>query len=92
VLIPATWEFTLQVGVTGDVEVLLQFAVAVYVAVLYSGIDDGPLMERPVKVVAGGGGEEVLSTAVSVPSSVHPPPYPALLKDPAREPSVCMVK
>jgi hypothetical protein len=72
VLISATWELTLQIGVTVDVGLSLQLAVAVYVGLPYSGIDDGPLMERPVKVAAGGG--EVLSTAVSDPSSEHPPP------------------
>jgi hypothetical protein len=41
------------VGVTVDVELSLQLAVAAYVAVPNSLIDDGPFMERPVKSAAG---------------------------------------
>jgi len=54
---------SLQVGVTVVVELSLQVAVAVYVAVPYSGIDDGPLMERPVNVAV-------------LPPPPSPPPLP----------------
>jgi hypothetical protein len=63
VLISATWGFTPQVGVTVDVELSLQFAVAVYVVVPYSGIDDGPSMERPVR------------SPLLPPPSPPPPPH-----------------
>jgi hypothetical protein len=48
----------------------LQLAVAVYVAVLYSLIDNGPFMERPVKSAAG----------VELP----PPPPPHVIRIIAR--------
>jgi hypothetical protein len=56
---------TLQVGVTVDVELSLQLAVAAYVAVPNSLIDDGPFMERPVKSLGTAG----------VPSPPPPPPH-----------------
>jgi hypothetical protein len=62
-LIVANWELTLQVGVTVDVELLLQLAVATYVPVLNSLIDDGPLTERPVK------------SPLSPPPPPPPPPH-----------------
>ena len=63
VLIDAAWELTLQAGVTVDVELSLQLAVAVYVPVAYSLTDDGPLMERPVNVAV-------------LPPPPSPPPLP----------------
>lgn len=75
VLIDAIWELTSQVGVTVDVVLSSQLAVAVYVAVPYSFIDDGPLMERPVKMAAGGGGATLLS----------PPPPPHVRRTNARK-------
>jgi hypothetical protein len=54
------------------VEPSLQLAVAVYVAELKSGIDDGPLMERPVKITPGAGGAGWVSSLLLTP----PPPPP----------------
>lgn len=75
-MIPTIWEFnTLQVGVTVDVELSLQLAVAVFVAVLYSGIDDGPSVERPVNVEPGVG----VGTGI-VPELLSPSPLPPHVK------------
>jgi hypothetical protein len=77
-LIEATKEFTPQVGVTVDAELSLQLAVAVYVAVPFALIDDGPWMERPVKVAA------------LPPTS--PPPPPATIPPPSSPPHPANVK